>query len=64
MSSRTRITVLTVGTMVLVFLGVNLVLRQDTTSTTVGILFVIASAIAVLVGVKDFLMLTDRKARE
>lgn len=61
MKSRTRITLLTVGTMVLVFVGVNLVLHQSAAFTTLGILLVILSAIVFLVDVKDVLLLTDRK---
>jgi hypothetical protein len=51
-----------VGTMASVFAGVNLVLNQNTAYTTVGILLVIFSAVVFLVGVKDFLLLTDERA--
>lgn len=60
---RTRITLLTLGTIAMLVLGVALVLRQSAAFTTVGILLVIASAIVFLVDVKNFLLVSDRKAR-
>ena len=51
-----------VGMMASVFAGVNLVLHQNTAFTMVGILLVILSAVVFLVGVKDFLLLTDQRA--
>lgn len=62
MEHRTRMSMLGVGTMVSVFAGVNLVLNSNTAYTTVGILLVIFSAVVFLVGVKDFLLLTDERA--
>lgn len=62
MEHRTRMSMLGVGILALVFAGVNLVLHQNTAFTTVGILLVILTAIVVLVGVKDFLLLTDERA--
>lgn len=61
MRDEIRITLLTVGTMALVLLGVNMVLSQNATFTTVGIVLVIVSAIVFLVDVKNFVLLTDRK---
>lgn len=63
MHYKTRVTVLTVGSMLLGLLGVSLILFQGATMTMVGIVLVIASAIAFLVDVKDFLLVADRKAR-
>lgn len=64
MKSGTRITLLTLGAMALVLLGVALVLRSSAVFTTVGILLVIASAIVFLVDVERFIQLTDPKVRE
>lgn len=57
-----RISLLTVGTVASVLVGVALVLSQDAAVTTVGIVLVIASAIVFLVDVADLLLITDRRA--
>lgn len=64
MHYKTRMTMLTVGAMVLGLTGVGLILFQGPTMTMVGIVLVIVSAIAFLVDVKDFLLVADQKARD
>lgn len=59
-----RTILLTLGSAVALLVGIALVLLGDATLATVGILLVIASAIAFLVDAKDFVVMTDKGARE
>lgn len=62
MNSEVRLGLFTVGVLVVALVGVQLILQSSAALTTVGIVLVIGSAIALLVDVKDFLLVADRKA--
>jgi ABC-type bacteriocin/lantibiotic exporter with double-glycine peptidase domain len=60
----TRDTLLTVGSAIMLLVGIALIFVQSPTLTTVGIVLIVLSAIVFIVDAKDLLVKTDQNARE
>ena len=64
MATRRRDVWLTVGTTVMLLVGIALIVFGDATLAVVGILLIIGSAIVFLVDVKDLITRTDEEPRK
>jgi ABC-type bacteriocin/lantibiotic exporter with double-glycine peptidase domain len=60
----TRDTLLTVGSAIMLLVGIALIFVQSPTLTTVGIVLIVLSAIVFIVDAKDLLVKTDQNTRE